>query len=504
MAATPQDLDQVAAGVRKSMEPFLKDQVQFYEHQIVGIRKMMQMRNFLLADDMGLGKSLQALVVAVGDIIRNWASKVIIVAPVSLKGNWSDEIDKFTRLDHMIFGQAIDPKNPERLKALTPKQREAQLEAFANMPGPKVLIVNYEQVHRHINDFNRIGFDIAIFDEAHYLKNPRAQRTKACHRLRSNRVFMLTGTPMLNQVNELWGILHMIDPVGFPKYWSFVNRYCVFGGYQDKQIIGVKNEKELQEKLNRFMIRRLKKDVLDLPEVQIIPKRIDLSKVQQQLYDKAESELEIPLVGQQDPSEIENSLTKLLRLKQICGTTRPFNGVDDSAKLDVAVEDALEILRNGHRLVVFTQFRDVQDCFANRIDQAMPEVPIWELNGDVKPYERSAMVKEWENDPTPGVIVCMLQVAGVGLNMTAARYGMFCDKLWVPGLNQQAVDRLHRIGASETQPVQILEYHMKGTVETRVEYVLKTKSKLFGTIVNDADFKQRLLAAILEKQKNAA
>lgn len=495
---------QIENGIRKSMEPYLKDEVMFYEHQISGIRDMMGMRNFLLADDMGLGKSLQALTVAVGDVVRTsngkpWAEKIIIIAPITLKGNWADEFEKFTRIPHVILGQSIDPKNPERLKSLTPAKRRIQLDEFAQLQGPRALIVNYEQVDKHLADLNKVGFDIAVFDEAHYIKNPKAKRTKACHSLRANRYFMLTGTPMLNQVHELWSLLHMIDPISYPNFYTFKNRYCVFGGYQDKQVIGVKNEKELQERLKSVMIRRLKKDVLDLPEVQTIVKRIDLSPAQQKLYDKAESELEIPIAGQADPSEIENALTKLLRLKQVCGTTLAFTGVDDSAKLDQAIEDAVEIISNGHRLVVFTQFRDVQEAFCARLDKALPDSPIWELNGDVPQHDRQPHVKAWGSHPKAGAMVCMLQVAGVGLNMTAARHGMFLDKLWTPGMNQQAVDRMHRIGASETQAVQILEYHMKGTVETRVEQVLRTKSKLFGTIVNDLDFKKKLLESLRSK-----
>ena len=492
--------DQVRDGIRKSMEPWLKDEVQFYEHQITGVRQMMVMRNFLLADDMGLGKSLQAITVAAGDVIRGWASKILVVAPITLKGNWSDEFDKFTGIPHMILGQSIDPKNPERLKSLTPKKRQEQIEEFEAMEGPRVLIVNYEQVHKHLTDINRIGFDIAVFDEAHYIKNPTSQRTKACHKIRANRYFMLTGTPMLNQVHELWGILHLIDPIAYPKFWTFKNRYCVFGGFQDKQIIGVKNEKELQDKLKRVMVRRLKEDVLDLPDVQTIVKKLDLSDAQKKLYDQVTSEMSIPIAGQADPSEIENALTKLLRLKQICGTTVSFTGIDDSAKLDQAVEDAMEIISNGHRVIVFTQFRDVQEAFCSRLDKAMPDVPIWELNGSIPQHDRQPIVKEWGSHPKAGAIVCMLQVAGIGLNMTAARHIQFLDKLWVPGLNQQAIDRAHRIGQSETQPVQVLEYHMKGTIETRVEHVLRSKSKLFGNIVNDVDFKQKLLAALQNKE----
>ena len=334
----------------------------------------------------------------------------------------------------MILGQAIDPKNPERLKSLTPAKRAAQLEEFANIAGPRVLIVNYEQVDKHLTDLNKIGFDIVIYDEAHYLKNPQAKRTKACHRLRGSRYFLLTGTPMLNQVHELWSLLHLIDPVGYPKFWTFKNRYCVFGGFQDKQVVGVKNEKELLERLNSVMIRRLKSEVLDLPEVQYIIKKIDLSEAQKKLYDRVMSELEIPMAGQADPSEIENALTKLLRLKQICGTTLAFTGVDDSAKLDMAVEDAVEILSNRNRLIVFTQFRDVQEAFCDRLDKAMPDAPIWELNGDVPQYDRQPYVRDWSNHTKAGAIVCMLQVAGVGLNMTAARHMQFL---------RQALDSRH-------------------------------------------------------------
>lgn len=491
---------------RKSLEPYLKDSVDFYQHQVSGVRQMIRMRNFLLADEMGLGKSLQAITVAVADIFQERAEKLLVIAPVTLKENWKDEFEKFTTIDATVFGVQPDPKKPERYKALGPKDRSIQLETFAAQSGPRVLICNYEQIVRHLHELNGVGFDIAIFDEAHYLKNPKSKRTQACHQIQARRNFMLTGTPMLNRVDELWGILHMIDRKKYSKFWPFVNRYAVFGGFKDKQIIGVKNEKELIEELHKVMVRRLKEDVLDLPEVQYIVKRLDLSPGQAKLYSKAEDELEIPLVTEDDPVEIENVLTRLLRLKQICGTTAPFNGVDDSTKLDQAIADALELIQNDHKVVVFTQFRSVLRAFSNRFQGGIlgvskddAEYALWELHGDVPQADRQALVKEWANDSRPGALVCMLQVAGVGLNMTAARHALFLDKLWVPGLNQQAVDRLHRIGQSETQSVQIIEYHMRGTVEERVEELLTQKSKLFGTIVNDVDFKKKLMRALAER-----
>lgn len=473
---------------RGSLEPWIKDEVIYYQHQIQGIRELARRRSFLLADDMGLGKSIQALTVFAIDVYRKWARTAIVVAPATLKENWADEIEKFTGFPFVILDG-------------TPLTRNKQLMEFAEIEGPKILIVNYEQVVSHLETLDAFKFDVAIFDEAHYLKNPTAKRTKACLSMYSRRSFLLTGTPMLNHVNELWSILHRIDPAGYPNYFSFRNKYCVFGGYKDKQIVGVKNEKQLTERLQGVMLRRLKSEVLDLPPVQIIERRVKLSPEQQHLYDEVIQEMRLPRVDQMEPDDIENALTKFLRLKQICGSTYPFMNEDHSSKLDLALADDLELIENGHRLVVFTQFRPVQLCYINRMAKEHPDIPIFQLHGDIKKPDRVPIVKEWSITRDPGIIVCMLQVAGIGLNMTAARHGSFLDKLFVPGLNKQAIDRLHRIGQSETQPVQIREYICRNTIENRVNQILTTKSKLFGEIVEtDINWKRKLLAAILEEE----
>jgi SNF2 family DNA or RNA helicase len=468
------------ATARGSLEPWILDEVQYYPHQIEGVRQLARRKSFLLADDMGLGKSLQAMTIFAVDIVMGLSKTALIVCPVTLKGNWADEFEKFTRIPHVVLQG-------------TPVQRSRQILDFEEMPGPKALIVNYEQVVSHLRELNALGFDIVIFDEAHYLKNPKAVRTKKCIDLSARRHFLLTGTPMLNHVDELWSILHIIDPFKFPKFWTFVSRYAVFGGYKDKQIIGVKNEKELTDRLHGVMLRRLKKDVLDLPEVQIIERRVDLSTEQRKLYDEVANEMRLPRVGNATPDDIENALTKFLRLKQICGTTFEFTGEDHSSKLDLAIEDDLELLARGEKIVQFTQFRGVQTCYGRRIEKAAPGVPVFFLNGDVKMDQRQGVIKSWRDVKGPAVIVPMLQVAGVGINLTATPYGSFLDKLFVPGLNQQAIDRLHRIGASTTQPVQIREYLCRGTIESRVNQILRVKSKLFGEIVeSDPNWKAKL------------
>jgi SNF2 family DNA or RNA helicase len=475
----------VAVPTRKSLEPWIRDDIEYYPHQIDGIRELARRKSFLLADDMGLGKSLEALTVFGIDVFRKWAETCLIVAPVTLKGNWADEIDKFTRFPYVLLEG-------------TPVVRNKQLLEFLQIEGPKILIVNYEQVSVHQQFLDRVNFDVAIFDEAHYLKNPKAKRTKACLSVYSRRSFMLTGTPMLNHVNELWSILHRIDPAAYPKYWGFVSRYAVFGGYQDKQIIGVKNEKELTERLQNVMLRRLKKDVLNLKEPQYVERRVDLTSAQRKLYDDVINEMKLQRFDEEDPDDIENALTKFLRLKQICGTTFPFTGEDESSKLDLATADATELLENGHRVIVFTQFRDIIECYQKRLSTT--GAPVFQLHGDVKKSERQPIVNEWSNTSEPGVIVCMLQIAGIGLNMTASRHLQFVDKLFVPGLNRQAVDRAHRIGQDETQPVQVFEYICRNTIENRVNQILRTKSKLFGEIVeSDPDWKRKLMKALMEE-----
>jgi SNF2 family DNA or RNA helicase len=492
----------VTLNQRKSLMPYLYDTVEYYDHQIEGIRKMARMQNALLADDMGLGKSLQALTVAAIDVVRGWCTKMMVVAPVSLKGNWADEIEKFTTFPYIIFGEERTVTNGVlKVKKLGPAERHSQLEEYDKLcaRGPAILIINYEQVQPHLKELNQLGFDITIFDEAHYMKNYKSQRTKACLKLTSTRNLLLTGTPLLNQVNELWPLLHKIDPAGYPRYWPFVTRYCVFGGFKDKQIIGVKNERELTERLQSVMIRRMKKDVLDLPDVQYIDRKVDLKPEQRKVYDKLLQDLILERSdGTED--EIDNALTKFLRLKQICGTTLPFTGEDHSSKLDLAVSDAIEVLLNKNKLVVFTQFRDVKEAFCSRMDSIAPDFDIWELDGDVPTHERQGVVRAWSQHREPAMLVCMLQVAGVGLNMTAARHGFFIDELFVPGLNQQAVDRMHRIGADTTQPVQINRYICRNTIESRIQQILRTKKKLFGSIVDRSDFKRKLLQALMEKE----
>ena len=472
---------------RKSLEPFLKDSVEYYQHQIDGVRQMAPMPSFLLADDMGLGKSLQALTVYCIDLKLGKADALIVICPLSLRDNWADEIKKFTRIPYTLLGQVNDPRKPGQLKTIGPKAREDQLVEFIRQRGPRILICNYEQLVNAVHKDTIRGFrwSMAIFDEAHKIKNHKAKRTEAALAVRSERSAMLTGTPMLNQVNELWTLLHRISPGKFPKYWTFVNRYCVFGGYENRQIIGVKNEAELKKLVGAVMIRRLKKNVLSMDEPKYIDHFVGLSAEQRKLYDQIEDELFLTNPATGELLDVENGLTKFLRLKQICNTPYSIDPAfpDSSIKLDRAVEITEEIADRNDKLVVFSQFRGTIQAMVNRYAKSQPG-PVIQLHGDVPGNTRQAVVNQWSATKGPAVLICQTEVAGIGLNVVAASECMFIDRLFVPGLNKQAVDRLNRIG--QTEPVIVHNLLTKGTVEARVESILRAKEDLGDEIIGGA------------------
>lgn len=488
----------------------IKDEVEYFQHQVDGVRAMARMRSFLLADEMGLGKSLQALTVAAVDFERGWAERVLIVVPASLVGNWAEEIEANT---HFTYDLLVG----------TPAKRRKLLDKWRDGGAADVLIASYEGVKTHLIDLNRLDFDIVILDEAHYIKTHNSARTKAILQLAARRYFLLTGSPLLNEPTDLWPMLHLINPDAYPKYWSFVHRYCVFGEVvvgqevlgdgtvqprKRKKIVGAKNEQELRSKLSAVMVRREKKDCLDLPDKQIIPVWVDLTREQRHLYDVALGELFDPtapevLLGEGDEG-IENALTRFLRLKQIASTT--FNidpATDSSSKLDLLEERAEEILGAGEKLVVFSQFVGTQNAAFMRLQKR--GLRAYLLNAKVPKEKRAAKVREWGDWPEPAVLVVSLQVGGVGLNMTQASKCIFLDKLYVPALNDQAVDRLHRIGADTSKPVQAYEFLARDTIESRIEQILKRKRALFSTVVNNHEkFKRLLVQALREQEKEAA
>lgn len=475
------------------MPEILDPSITFYDHQSVGIERMWNMKSFLLADDMGLGKSLQTLAVAaihahMTKHMRGTDTSVLIVCPPSLKRNWFNETKRFTRFAPTILEGA-------------PKARVAQIDEFIAQRGHKMLIANYEQIGKHLTHLNSVGFSIVVADEAHYIKNPHSQRTKSFQKLESARRFLLTGTPMKKSVEDLWVLLDQVQPGQWGTFWGFCQRFAIYGGFEGKAVVGVKNEAQLTENLNRVMIRRLSEDVLDLPEVQFIRREVDLHPEQTALYNRAVRDMILEREdGEDGEEEISTPMVRFLRLSQICTTTATVreDGRDHSAKFDAAMVDFEDLVDAGRKVVVFTKFRAALSAYRRRIESAHPGVPIYELHGGVPTDQRQEVVDHWMKEPGAAVILCMIQVAGVGLNMTGASDVQFLDKEVTPADNAQAVARVHRIG--QGGHVRVYEYHARGTVEARIDAILASKTKAADQVVENKSLQDLMNEALIEEQ----
>ena len=470
---------------RKSLTK-IHDDTDFFEHQVSAVRWGVRKPSFLLADEMGLGKSLTAATVAAVDFERGTATKIVCIVPAFLRYNWLEELELHT---HYRVVVAIG----------SPTYRAALYEAFGR-GDYDVMVVSYDTFVNDQHLINAIRPDIAIIDEAHYIKNPQSKRGRAVRMMHRKRGFALTGSPMLNRPDELWALLNFIDPQRFKNRYQFRNRFCVMGGFKMKEIVGVKNRGELRGILDEYMLRRLKKDCLDLPEKQVIRIKVDMHPEQEKIYRKMETELMLEIPSDPDPLEAENILTKMLRLKQICGTPATFGFPDDSYKLDKLIEMCQEFTQDDdppYPLVVWTQFRAVQEHAAKRLRAV--GIPVWCLNGDVKDADRQPLVREWKasaGTDRPGVLMVMLQMRE-GLNLTEANKAIFIDSLYVPKLNEQAEDRIHRIGASSTQPVQVFYLITRKSVEERIEQILRGKRKLFKDIIEtDPAWRAKLISGL--------
>lgn len=343
--------------------------------------------------------------------------------------------------------------------------------------------------------------DGVLVHNCHMIKTPDSKRTEAFRRLPPSRRFMLTGTPILGHVDDLWVMLDQIQPGAWGTFRGFAATFCVYGGFEGKSVVGVKNEKRLTDGLEQIMLRRLSVDVLDLPEVQYITRSVDLLPEQRTTYTRAVKEM---ILERDDTGageeEIATPMVRFLRLKQICSTTATvrMDGADYSAKFDLALADARMMTDDGEKIVVFTQFRASLACYVNRLLAGLPDVPVWVLHGDVPTDDRQASVKAWSAHDGPAIIVCILAVAGVGLNMTAGRNVQFLDLDVTPANNAQAVARVHRIGATGDR-IRVWTYEAADTVDQRVNAIIAAKQQTNDSII-EASAAANVVAAEMARE----
>lgn len=438
--------------------------------QRAGIEYAMSRSLVLIADEMGLGKTVQAI--GVVNCMKD-VRKVLIVCPASLKRNWRREWQKWDVKGLSV--QIVDGTKPVEIVG-------------------RVVIINYDVLPAHRSLLKDTGaWDVMILDECHYLKNGRTERTlevfggikrnpdrtikERFAPIPAEKKLLLSGTPIVNKPKELWSLLQTLDPDGLgakSNWYNYATRYCeaislgertdAYGNtYKLWKWDGASNLEELQEKLReRFMVRRLKKDVLtELPAKrrQVIVLEPDTKTLvnliarEQQAYKDYEPQ---SLLGKPQPSIGEISKTRK-RIAQM--------------KVKYAVGHIKELLNETAKVVAFAHHHETLDA----LSAAFGENSV-RIDGRVSLEERQRAVDRFQNDPTCTVFIGGIQAAGVGLTLTASSTVVFVELSWVPGEISQAEDRCHRIGQRESVLVQHLI--LEGSLDERVIGVVIAKQEI--------------------------
>lgn len=433
-------------------------------YQRVGYRWFSVLGHFgfggILADDMGLGKSLQTIAYILG--IRGDAPS-LIVCPSSLILNWVSEFKKFAPELNILPVYGVK------------KSRNEKLEHMAQVD---VVITSYELLRQDIETYESMRFNLAVIDEGQYIKNHTTKNAKAVKAIKADRRFALTGTPIENNIAELWSIFDFIMPGYLYSYGKF------------KELLETKivrdDDREAAARLHRmvspFILRRLKSDVLSE-----LPPKIDnlislpLIGEQKDLYAATLASVigEIRAVEDYDKNRIA-VLSYLMRLRQICCS--PDLLYDDyhgnNEKLQACIDLIETGISGGHKILLFSQFTSMLAVIKQELKKR--GIKYYLLQGDTKKEERMRLVDAFNADDTP-VFLLSLKAGGTGLNLTGADIVIHYDPWWNLSVQNQATDRAHRIGQDKS--VRVYRLIMKDTIEERIVELQEKKRELFDTII---------------------
>ena len=424
------------------------------EHQKEAVEKLAGSRRFILADDMGLGKTTATIIAA----LETGSKKILIICPASLKINWQREIENYSdRPVYIAEGKKFSTESD-------------------------FVIVNYDILKNfHDTDpkkkngsiLNQSNFDLVILDEAHMISNPQAQRTKIINHFVKDikRVWLLTGTPMTSRPMNYYNLLNIIESPVAQNWMAYAIRYCQ--GYQFMagrrkvwNVTGASNLEELRDRTSKQILRRLKEDVLDLPDKIISPVYLRLkSKEYEELmgeyYDWFDNKKD-------ESSSLTVQFSKLMKVRKVIA----------NEKTKQTIEFAENIIEQGKKVIIFTNFTDtLQTIYQHFGKQAVY------LDGSCsKPHRQNAVDEFQENDKIK-VFVGNLKAAGVGLTLTAAEVVIMNDLSFVPAEHAQAEDRAYRYG----QKSNVLVYYplYENTIEGAVYDILNRKKEIIRTVMGD-------------------
>jgi superfamily II DNA or RNA helicase len=440
--------------VPRDLEPVLRP------YQVLGFNWLRTLKdlglNGILADDMGLGKSVQVLA-----LIRSLNDEgllnrpVLLIVPKTLIFNWELEIRKFAPdLSVCVFGGASRIRTPEFLEK------------------HKLVLTSYGLLRSETPLLCSIGWEYVILDEAHAIKNPETLTAKAVKHIPAQARLSITGTPVENSPSDLWSQFDFLMP-GFLGGLS---------GFKESYADGGKSLTLLREKTQPYILRRLKSQVLDeLPPKTEVTLYCDFAEDQKAVYDRA-------LISARD--ELENLdgsrsfqiLRLILRLRQIAChpmlAIRQGQGAFRSGKTDEVCNAAMEILSEGHKILVFSQFTRHLQLIEGLFHKEM--IPTFYLDG--RTSDRAAVVQGFKAHEGPCLFFISLKTGGTGLNLSEASYVFLLDPWWNPAMENQAVDRCHRLG--QHQPVTVYRFITKGSIEENVDDLKAVKRDMEAAVID--------------------
>lgn len=453
-----------------------------FQHQIEGFNYGLTHDRWLLGDEQGLGKTKQVIDIAVAKKLQKGYKHCLIVCGVNgLKWNWVNEIHTHSNEDAYILGQRT--RNGKLfIGSNTNKLEDIVALSVAGLEFPYFLITNVETLRNEeiAKELQRLCKDgtigIVAIDEVHKCKNPSSQQGKGILKLQPEVRIAMTGTPLMNTPMDLYIILKWL---GYEthSFYAFKNHYCVMGGFGGYEVIGYRRLDELEDKLADIKLRRLKKDVLDLPEKTHIDEYVEMTPKQKQVYDEVTAEIKMNI----DQIKMQNNpLAELIRMRQATGYTGILSSkVHESAKLDRMEELVEEAIENGKKVVIFSNWTQMTLPIYNRLAVKYQGTYI---TGEVDSDQRAEHVRRFQEDEDCKFVVGTIGAMGTGLTLTAGTVEIFMDEPWNKALKDQAEDRCHRVGTTEN--ITIYTLLCKNTIDERIHDLVEQKGAMADAIVD--------------------
>lgn len=424
----------------------------------------------ILADDMGLGKTIQTIALIVKTRFENSNKKpFLVVAPTSVVENWDMELNRFAP-----FLKTVIMRSGDRSKQ------------FAEIGKADVVVISYALLIRDFEQVKEIAFDTLILDEAQMVKNYQSKAYSLVRKLKVDCKLALTGTPLENNLMELWSIFSIVAPGLLPSPDKFRENYKTpIEKYQNREVLD-----KLKKRIRPFLLRRQKSVVeTQLPAKNEQVLRLALNDAHRRLYDLQLQHERKRVLGMLQDGGLKDHrfeiLRSLTRLRQACLHPRLLDEkhINVSAtKIDSLKEQLEEVIAGGHKVLIFSQFTSFLTHVREMLENA--DYKYLYLAGETK--NRGKLIEQFHKDSSVQIFLISLKAGGFGLNLTAADYCILLDPWWNPAVEAQAVDRTHRIG--QTKPVFVYKFIAKDTIEEKVLMLQEKKRKLFQNVLDEEAF----------------